>query len=113
MLVLLSLVLGLSAFGEGKKAKTVVSGMVRVASQDAKGNILSIEILVGETDQEPYMVGNTAKGQELRKHVGEWVVAAGMVSEDDLGWKTIDVSNFTLADSLKGWNSSRELASRP
>lgn len=110
--LLFSLLLAMAGFAESSKAKTVVSGLVRVASQDSKGNILSIEILVGETEQEPYLVSDTAKGKELRKHVGEWVIVAGVVSEDALGWKTIEVTNFQLADDLKGWNCSHWLACR-
>ena len=110
--LLFTVILAMAGFADPNKAKTVVSGVVRVASQDAKGNILSIEILVGDTDPEPYLVSDAGKGKELRKHVGEYVIAAGMVTEDALGWKTIEVTNFQLADDLKGWNSGHLLASQ-
>ena len=94
-------VVATSAFAEVKKVKSVISGVVRVASSDAKGNVLSIEILVGEGEGDPYLVANTPPGQELRKHVGEYVMAAGLVYEDALGWKTIEVLKYQLEEDLQ------------
>jgi hypothetical protein len=101
LLACLCLAIATSAWGEAKKVKSVVSGIVRVASSDAKGNVLSIEIMVGDNEEEPYLVANTAQGQELRKHVGEYVMAAGLVSEDKLGWKTIEILTFQFEDELE------------
>jgi hypothetical protein len=81
------------------KAETaVISGWVRVALEDAKGKVLSIEIMVGEAE-EPYRVVGS-KEKELRTLIGEWVVASGLVSEDALGWKSIDVKSYTKEDDL-------------
>ena len=98
LIVCACLVLNASAFAAGKKPNTVVSGVVRAANSDPKGNVISIEILVGESEEEPYLVANNAKGQELRKHIGEYVIAGGVVSEDALGWKTIEVIKYQFAD---------------
>ena len=85
-----------------KTAESVVSGWVRVASEDAKGNILSIEIVVGDPPaEEPYLVLKGSHTAELEKLVGEWVVASGVVSEDKLGWKSIQVKRFTRVDDLQ------------
>lgn len=81
----------------------VVSGWVRVASQDNKGNVLSVEIVVGEPPaEEPYLVTSGGVGQQLQTLVGEWVVASGHVSEDSLGWKSIQVTRFTKEEDLPG-----------
>lgn len=79
---------------------TVISGWVRVASEDTKGQILSVEIVVGEPPaEEPYLVTG-AKASELRELIGEWIVASGVVTEDSLGWKSIEVQRFTKIDDL-------------
>lgn len=84
-----------------KPATAVVSGWVRVASEDANGQILSVEIVVGEAPaEEPYLVLGK-KGAELHNLVGEWVVASGLVTEDALGWKSINVVQYTRIDELK------------
>ena len=89
--------------GTNKPGYTVVSGVVRVASTDAAGNVQSIEIMVGEDEQsqDPYLVADTPKGQELKTRVGEYVFVAGDVTEDKLGWKTIAVKKYTLTSELK------------
>jgi hypothetical protein len=91
------------ALADNKPGYTVVSGIVRVASTDAAGNIQSIEIMVGEDEQaqDPYLVADTPKGQELKARVGEYVFVAGDVTEDKLGWKTIAVKKYTLSSELK------------
>lgn len=91
------------AIAAAPQSATVVSGLVKVGSEDAKGNVLSIEILVGESETtgEPYLVLDKGKGSELRKHIGQWIIAAGTVTEDALGWKTIEVKSFTLEDDLQ------------
>ena len=94
------LLLGGLLWAAPKTATAVISGWVRVASEDAKGNILSVEIVVGEAPaEEPYLVSG-AKEAELKKLLGEWVVASGLVSEDELGWKSIEVKRFTKVDDL-------------
>lgn len=81
----------------------VVSGWVRVASQDKAGKVLSVEIVVGEPPaEEPYLVTPGGVGQQLQSLVGEWVVASGHVSEDSLGWKSIEVTRFTKEEDLPG-----------
>lgn len=98
LLLFCSLLMVSSVGAQAKKPNSVVAGIVRAASNDAKGNVLTIEIMVGEGEEEPYLVANNAKGQELRKHVGEYVIAGGVVSEDALGWKTIEVIKYQFAD---------------
>ena len=84
-----------------KSEMSVVSGWIRVSSEDAKGEILSVEIVVGEDkEEEPYLVTGS-KERELHSLVGEWVVASGVVTEDALGWKTIDVKRYTKIDDLQ------------
>ena len=97
-LVICSLLVVCSASAQAKKPNSVVAGIVRAASSDAKGQVLTIEIMVGEGEEEPYLVANNARGQELRKHIGEYVIAGGVVSEDALGWKTIEVIKYQFAD---------------
>jgi len=81
-------------------SSTVVSGWIRVASEDTKGKILTVEIVVGEPPtEEPYLVTG-AKASELHALIGEWVVASGVVTEDSLGWKSIEVQRFTKIDDL-------------
>jgi hypothetical protein len=85
-----------------KAAESVVSGWVRVASEDAKGNILSVEIVVGEPPaEEPYLVLKGGQSAALEKLIGDWVVASGVVNEDKLGWKSIQVKRFTRVDDLQ------------
>jgi hypothetical protein len=92
-----------AAAGAAPQSATVVSGLVKIGSVDTQGNILSIEILVGDNEAtgEPYLVVDRGKGIELRKHVGQWIIAGGIVTEDALGWKTIEVKTFTLEDDLQ------------
>lgn len=100
-LILASLLLLSScAWAIPKQKNSVVSGWIRAASEDAKGKVLTVEIVVGEAPaEEPYLVTGpqTPKLQEL---LGEWVVASGTVTEDDLGWKSIEVKRFTKVDDL-------------
>lgn len=96
-----------------KTATAVISGWVRVASEDAKGKILSIEIVVGEVPaEEPYLVTGVKKA-ELQALVGEWVVASGVVSEDELGWKSIEVKRFTKVDDLPQPTGVDPIPSKP
>lgn len=82
---------------------TVISGYVRVGSEDSKGNITSLEIISGEEENsgEPYLIVDKGKGSELKKHVGQWVIAAGVILEDALGWKSIEVKSYTLVEDLQ------------
>lgn len=94
------LLLNSVAWAIPKMSNTVVSGWIRVASEDAKGKVLTVEIVVGEAPaEEPYLVTGP-KGSELSALLGEWVVASGTVTEDDLGWKSIEVKRFTKVDDL-------------
>lgn len=77
--------------------KAIISGFVRVAEEDARGNVLAVEIVVGD-EEEPYLVSNAGKGKELFLYIGQWVLAGGKVSEDELGWKTIEVQTYDLAE---------------
>ena len=111
LLLVLLLLGGLAAAQDVKRSKAVVSGQVRAASTDAKGNVLELEIMVGDegTDQEPYQVrqvGSDPKKPsipvaELKGLVGQWIVAAGTVTEDKLGWKSIDIVKYHPADYAK------------
>jgi len=110
MRILLLLLLLVGAVGaQPKKPQAVVSGQVRVASTDAKGNILTLEIMVGDegADQEPYQVIQSkdparpgVSFEEMKKYVGEWIVAAGYVTDDN-GWKSIEVRKILPADYAK------------
>lgn len=109
ILLLLLLLVGF-AEAQPKKPQAVVSGQVRAASTDDKGNILTLEIMVGDEgqDQEPYQVVLSQDPKkpgvpfdDLKKLVGEWIVAAGYVTEDKLGWKTIEVRKILPADYAK------------
>ena len=83
------------------RASGVISGWVKAGSEDAQGNVLTVEIVVGEAPQEePYLVTGP-KLAELKAILGEWVVASGNISEDPLGWKTIHVIRFTRIDDLQ------------
>lgn len=111
ILLFVLLLVSFASAQEPKKApQAVVSGQVRAASTDAKGNILTLEIMVGDegSDQEPYQVVPSTDPkkpsvpfEELKQLVGEWIVAAGYVSEDKLGWKTIVVRKILPADYAK------------
>lgn len=101
LLALLLICLSLPALSEAKRHKAVVSGVVRAASVDPKGKVLAVEIMVGESEEEPYMVADTGKGKELRDLVGAFVMAGGYVTEDERGWKTIEVTNYTTTDQLQ------------
>jgi len=82
-------------------ATGVISGWVKAGSEDAQGNVLTVEIVVGEgAQEEPYLVTGP-KLTELKALVGEWVVASGTISEDTLGWKSILVERFTRIDDLQ------------
>ncbi|MBI3927195.1 MAG: hypothetical protein HY319_16785 [Armatimonadetes bacterium] len=81
------------------RTPAVVSGLLVIASVDEQGNVTDLEILVEDAgEQEPYLVARTKKGGELMQYVDEWVVVAGTVIVDDLGWKTIEVDHYSLAD---------------
>ena len=69
--------------------------MVQVASEDDRGNVLAVEIVVGD-EKEPYLVSNSGKGRELLLYIGKHVLAGGTVEEDNLGWKTIKVEHYAL-----------------
>ena len=100
LLLVTLLLLNTVAWAIPKMSNTVVSGWIRAASEDAKGKVLSVEIVVGEAPaEEPYLVTGP-KGSELSGLLGEWVVASGTVTEDDLGWKSIEVKRFTKIDDL-------------
>lgn len=98
VLLILGLTAGLSTAGPGTST-AVVSGMVRVASEDEVGNVVAVEILVDDGElEEPYLVAETQKGPELRLYIDQWIIAAGTVVEDENGWKTIEVDHYSLAD---------------
>lgn len=100
LIVVTLLLLCGTAWAIPKQSNTVVSGWIRAASEDAKGKVLSVEIVVGEAPaEEPYLVTGPKTG-ELQGLLGEWVVASGTVTEDDLGWKSIEVKRFTKVDDL-------------
>ncbi len=92
---LLALILIASPLAQAKGTTAVIQGVVQVASEDDRGNVLAVEILVGE-DEEPYLVANTDKGKELLLYIGQYVLAGGTVEEDELGWKTIKVEHYAL-----------------
>lgn len=100
--LLLCLLLCATSFAVApKEQNSVLSGWIRVASEDAQGNILTVEIVVGEEpNEEPYLVREGETANQLRQLVGEWVVASGLVYEDELGWKSIQVVRFTKLDDL-------------
>ena len=100
LLIVSFLLLGAVAWPTPKFYTSVVSGWVRAASEDAKGKVLSVEIVVGEEPtEEPYLVTGP-KSSELQALIGEWVVASGTVKEDELGWKSLEVKRFTKIDDL-------------
>jgi hypothetical protein len=104
LLVLLALTSLVARVEAAKKEPfTVVSGVVRAATTDTAGHVETIEIMVGEDEnaQDPYQVADTPRGQELKGQVGEYVIAAGTVTEDKLGWKTIAVKTYTLGKDLQ------------
>ncbi|MBN9416088.1 hypothetical protein ABS71_03940 [bacterium SCN 62-11] len=99
-LVVSFLLLSAVAWPTPKFYNSVISGWVRAASEDAKGKVLTVEIVVGEEPaEEPYLVTGPKSG-ELQVLVGEWVVASGTVKEDELGWKSLEVKRFTKIDDL-------------
>lgn len=102
LLLLLCLVLSVPGLGAAPKQETVVlSGWIRVASEDDQGNVLTVEIVVGEeSNEEPYLVRDGEAANPLKQLIGEWVVASGVVYEDELGWKSIQVVRFTKVDDL-------------
>ncbi len=100
LLVVSFMLLSTVAWPTPKFYTSVVSGWVRAASEDARGKVLSVEIVVGEAPaEEPYLVTGPKSG-ELQALVGEWVVASGTVKEDELGWKSMEVKRFTKIDDL-------------
>lgn len=82
---------------------TVLSGWVRAASEDAQGKVLEVELVVGEPPkEEPYLIARGPVANELiEKAVGKWVVVSGSVSEDALGWKTVQIKTYKLEDELE------------
>lgn len=102
LLLLVCLILSVPGFGAAPKQETVVlSGWIRVASEDDQGNVLTVEIVVGEeSNEEPYLVRDGESADQLKQLLGEWVVASGVVYEDELGWKSIQVVRFTKVDDL-------------
>jgi hypothetical protein len=100
LLVIGFLLLSAVAWPTPKFYNSVISGWIRAASEDAKGKVLSVEIVVGEEPtEEPYLITGP-KSAELQALVGEWVVASGTVKEDELGWKSLEVKRFTKIDDL-------------
>ena len=98
--LIMCLLLNCPGWAAPKAETAVVSGWIRVASEDAKGKILAVEIVVGEAPaEEPYLITGS-KSSELQSLLGEWVVASGLVTEDALGWKSIKVTRFTKVDDL-------------
>ncbi|MBX3168685.1 MAG: hypothetical protein KF760_14815 [Candidatus Eremiobacteraeota bacterium] len=94
------LLLSAVAWPTPKFYTSVISGWIRAASEDAKGKVLTVEIVVGEEPaEEPYLVTGP-KSSELQALIGEWVVASGTVKEDELGWKSLEVKRFTKIDDL-------------
>lgn len=100
--LLLCLLLCATGFAAApKQENSVLSGWIRVASEDAQGNVLTVEIVVGEEPhEEPYLVRDGETANQLKQLLGEWVVASGVVYEDELGWKSIQVVRFTKVDDL-------------
>lgn len=102
LLVFLTCLLILPVGAAPGQPQTVVSGWVRVASEDNKGKVLEVEIVVGEPpSEEPYLVLKGGVGEQLLGLAGEWVVASGIVTEDKLGWKSIVVTRFTKENDLQ------------
>lgn len=97
LFILSLLVLGTFLPATAKSTPAVIQGLVRAATEDENGNVLSVEIVVTEGEQEePYLVSSTGKGPELLLYIGQYVLAGGVVSEDELGWKTIEVQHYDL-----------------
>ncbi len=94
LMILAAFLTVLPAQARAEKA-AVINGWVRIANEDSEGNVLAVEIVVGD-EEEPYLVKNQGKGQELLLYIGQWVVAGGTVTEDELGWKVIDVEHYAL-----------------
>ncbi len=79
--------------------KAVISGRVRAAEIDDKGNVLAVEIVVDEDgNEDPYLVVGKGKGMELYLYIGKQVIAGGTVVEDERGWKTIEVEHYAPAE---------------
>ncbi len=96
--LILSLGLSLSVLAKPNKKDlgVIVSGTVMALAEDQDGSPLQVELQ--PSDGESYVIVNDAKGSELLRFVGSYVVVSGSVSTDNDGWKNLKVSSYQVTD---------------
>lgn len=95
----LTLMLALSLSATPKPQKdlgVIVSGTVMALAEDETGAPLQVEIQ--PSDGESYVVVNDAKGIELLRFVGSYVVVSGTLTVDNDGWKSLRVTKYQVTD---------------
>lgn len=97
--LILALSLGISAQpakGGKQDLGVIVSGTVMALAEDPSGSPLQVELQ--PSDGESYVIVNDAKGSELLRFVGSYVVVSGTVTLDNDGWKNLKVTSYQVTD---------------
>lgn len=92
------LALSLCAYAKPQKKDlgVIISGTVMALAEDQNGSPIQVEIQ--PSDGESYVVVGDAKGNELLRFVGSYVVVSGTVTLDTDGWKNLKVTKYQVTD---------------
>lgn len=75
----------------------MIVGTIFEAETDEDGNILAIDL---NTAEGTYSIELSGVGEELLSYVGETVEIEGFVTEDDDGWRYLEVLSFSVVPDL-------------
>ena len=97
----IALAIGVALFCLPAKAEEegtiMIIGTIVESETDEDGNILAIDL---ETEEGTYSIELSGVGEELVSYMGETVEIEGFVTEDDDGWRYLEVLSFTIVSDL-------------
>jgi len=76
-----------------EEGSTIMIGTIVVSNTDEDGNALAIDL---ETAEGTYTIELSGVGEDLLWYVGETVEVEGLVTENDDGWRSLEVLSFTV-----------------
>jgi hypothetical protein len=80
-----------------EEGAVMIVGTVVESETDEDGNVLAIDL---ETYEGTYSIELSGEGKELLSYVGETVEIEGVVTEDDEGWRYLEVLSFSVVPDL-------------
>ena len=80
-----------------EEGSIIMIGKIVVSNTDEDGNALAIDL---ETAEGTSSIELSGVGEELLWYVGETVEVEGFVTENDDGWRSLEVLSFTVVADL-------------